>query len=293
MLETLDHVVIAVDDLETAERSAVALLGRTPSWAGAHPSYGTRNVIFKLENTYVELLAPDDDGPVADGLRAWMADHGGPGLWALALGTSDAQAEVARLREAGLSPTDPQPGVAQDEGSGAFRRFRNAFLPANETGGIGLFVIEHLSEPELLPPSLPVADDAGVVSRIDHVVVQTADPERAIGFYGDKLGIRLALDRSFEKRGVRLLFFRVGGTTLEVASRLREGTELGDLDAATDHLWGIAYQVPDIDKAQARLVEAGVAVTSVRDGHKPGTRVCSVKGDPLGIPTLIIEPVKG
>lgn len=298
MIESLDHIVIAVEDIAAAERTAALLLGRSPSWSGSHPSYGTRNSIFKLENSYVELLAPEDDGPVADGLRTWMKEHGGPGLWALALGTSDADAEVARLREAGLRPTDPMPGVAQDEQSGAFRRFRNAFLPTDDTNGIGMFIIEHLSEPELLPPSLPISDEAGVASRIDHVVVMTADPERARSFYGDRLGIRLALDRTFEKRGVRLIFFRVGGTTIEVGARLRGDHDdrgnraLGEADDSGDNLWGVAYQVPDIDKAHARLVDAGVDVTPVRNGHKPGTRVCSLEGNPLGVPTLIIEPVQ-
>ena len=46
------------------------------------------------------------------------------------------------------------------------------------------------------------------------------------------------------------------------------------------------------DAAHARMKEAGLDVSSVRDGHKPGTRVMSVTGDPLGVPTLIIQPVR-
>ena len=55
----LDHVVIAVADLETATSDYVALLGRAPSWRGSHPQYGTRNTLFRIDNTYLELLAPD------------------------------------------------------------------------------------------------------------------------------------------------------------------------------------------------------------------------------------------
>ncbi|MDG2050791.1 MAG: VOC family protein, partial [Myxococcota bacterium] len=206
--------------------------------------------------------------------------------------TPDANSEAKRLQETGLSPSDPEPGLAQDERSGAFRRFYQVSLPLGETYGVGLSLIQDLTEPELIPPSLPVASEAAVVSRLDHVVVQTKDPERAIDLYGERLGLRLALDRSFEKRGVRLLFFRVGGTTLEVASRLeKEASRNGPRSARPDHLWGLAYQVPDIDLASRRMADAGLDVTSIRDGHKPGTRVCSVRGDPLGIPTLVIEPV--
>lgn len=291
MLQSLDHIVIAVEDLGQAERTAVAVLGRSPSWAGSHPAFGTGNVIFKLENSYVELLAPVGEGPVADGLRARL-DARGPGLHALAFGTSDAVAEASRLREVGLSPSDPVAGVAHDTASGAFRRFRNVMLPPRDTHGIGIFVIEHRSEPELLPPALPISDEASAAHRIDHVVVMTREPERAKRLYGERLGLRLALDRTFEKRGVRLLFFRVGGATIEIGSSLRPGSDLGDADASMDRFFGVAYQVRDIEKAHARLVEAGVDVSAVRDGHKPGTRVCSIGGNPLGVPTLIIEPVK-
>ena len=56
------------------------------------------------------------------------------------------------------------------------------------------------------------------IAGIDHVVVRTEAPEAAIRFYGDSLGLRLALDKTFEQWGARLLFFRVGGVTVEIAA---------------------------------------------------------------------------
>ena len=53
-------------------------------------------------------------------------------------------------------------------------------------------------------------DPQSAIQALDHVVVFSADVEATRAFYGDLLGIRLALDRTFEKRGVRLLFFRMG-----------------------------------------------------------------------------------
>jgi hypothetical protein len=53
----------------------------------------------------------------------------------------------------------------------------------------------------------------------------------------------------------------------------------------------VAYSVPDAVAARARMIEAGLGVSNIRDGHKPGTRVFSLKGNPLGVPTLVIEPV--
>jgi hypothetical protein len=48
---------------------------------------------------------------------------------------------------------------------------------------------------------------------VDHVVLRTADPDAALALYGSGLGIRLALDQAFD--GIRMLFFRTGGVTLE------------------------------------------------------------------------------
>ena len=60
--------------------------------------------------------------------------------------------------------------------------------------------------------------------------------------------------------------------------------------AASDQLWGIAYAVPDAEAAHARLLATGVEASEVRGGHKPGTRVCTVKSQSHGVPTLLIGP---
>jgi catechol 2,3-dioxygenase-like lactoylglutathione lyase family enzyme len=120
----------------------------------------------------------------------------------------------------------------------------------------------------------------------DHVVIFSGDPERAIDLYGSKLGIRLALDRTFEKRKTRILFFRLGLFTIEIGAPLRD---VADGPAADDRLWGFAYRVDDIDAARERIAKAGLTVSGVREGHKAGTRVCTVKNEPAGVATLIIQ----
>jgi len=39
------------------------------------------------------------------------------------------------------------------------------------------------------------------------------------------------------------------------------------------------------------MLEAGLEVSDIREGHKPGTRVFSLKGKLLGVPTLVNAPV--
>ena len=79
---TLDHIVFAVRDLEQATESYRRVLGREPSWRGNHPSYGTANALFRLDNSYVELLAPAGEaGADSPWLRALRERLDGAGEW--------------------------------------------------------------------------------------------------------------------------------------------------------------------------------------------------------------------
>ena len=288
MLNTLDHVIVGVRDLAAASEQTAALLGRPASWRGTHPEYGTANALFRVANTYLELLSPDGEGPVGKILGEVLAERG-EGLMGMAFGTDDADAAVAAMRERGLAVLDPQPGHGRDLESGAERCWRNALVAPDASRGSWLFAIEHECEGETLPLREPSCERESAVAALDHVVVMSPDVEGTRKLYGDGLGLRLALDRSFEERGARILFFRVGGATVEVGGRLGADPD----PEAPDRLWGLAWQVPDADAAQARLAASGFDVTAVRDGFKPGTRVFTVRGEPCGVATLVIEPVGG
>jgi catechol 2,3-dioxygenase-like lactoylglutathione lyase family enzyme len=281
MLDTLDHVIVAVRDLDAATASYSRLLGREPSWRGSHPKVGTANALFRLERSYLELMSPGTSGE-----GGWLAGHlddRGEGLMGIVFGTADAEACAKALRERGLRASDPIDDEGRDERSGAERHWRRVMIPPDQTRGLLLFAIEHRAG--VLPEAVPAAK-RGVVQAIDHVVIRSADPEATIGLYGDALGIRLALDRTFEERGVRLIFFRVGGVTVEIAARAG-----GEPDSsAPDEPGGIAWQVDDVSAAHARLTDDGFDVTDMRAGNKPGTRVCTVREGTCGVPTLVIGP---
>lgn len=285
MLTSLDHCVIAVRDLQAAAATYASLLGRQPSWHGTHPQLGTANVLFKLENTYLELLSPVADGDLAEQVHARL-EHDGEGLAALAFGTDDADACVAALREHGLAATPPIAGSGVDVSSGKTRRWQLSFLPPEQTRGVPIFVVEHRSPPEMLPPATFRVAENATVSGIDHIVIMTGEPEACRELYGDKLGLRLAFDRTFEKRGIRLMFFRIGGVTVECAAALGKASSPED----RDRLWGISYRVPDVAAARDRVAAAGFDVSEVRVGHKPGTRVCTVRRETHGVATLFIGP---
>jgi len=126
--------------------------------------------------------------------------------------------------------------------------------------------------------------DAATVPAIDHVVVHTTAPERAIAVWRDRAGLRLALDREFADRGLRLLFFRSGGITLEYACAIGANAATGP-----DRFYGVSYRVPQLQPWRTRLLAAGVDVSESRRGMRPGTSVCTVRSRTAGVPTLLLE----
>lgn len=281
-LTTLDHVVLAVDDLERATATYRRLLGREPSWRGVHPGQGTANTLFRLDRTYLELLAAPGAGALADKVRDKLASSG-EGLCALVLGCADADAAVGTLRGRGLHPAAPEDGQGTDESSGAVRRWRFTILPETETRGVLVGAIEHQSPPDALPMAVPREGESTAVRGIDHVVVQSNDVAATIALYRDRLGLRLALEREFPQWGMHLAFFRIGGVTLEMAASL--GAAGGD---GPDHLWGISWRVSDVDAVHERLGREGFSVSEIRSGRRRGTRVFTVQDSPHGVATLVL-----
>ncbi|MEL0071787.1 MAG: VOC family protein [Rhodobiaceae bacterium] len=277
MKSVVDHIIIAVADLEQATQDYAAMLGRKPSWQGSHPDYGTANSLFRLDNSYLELLAATGAGWAADAVNGHIAAKG-QGLMGLVFGTDDAEAFVAHANANGLEASAPIAGHGLDANSGARRDWRNMVWDTKAARGIFSFAIQH-DDPEALPMAEPMGD--GAVTAIDHVVVQTSDTQAAKDFYGKQLGVRLALEQSRPEWGGDMLFFRCNSMSIEVIGSDK-------YDAEQDALWGLALKTGDIDATHKRLTGAGIDVSEIRDGRKPGTRVCTVKSHCLDVPTLIV-----
>ena len=273
----IDHLIIAVPELVVATAEYTTLLGRAPSWRGAHPDYGTANTLFKLDNTYIELLAPKGEGMAADIVNS-ILNARGPCLGGLVFGTGSAEDFISHARSTGLEASDPIPGHGVDEQSGAERRWRSMFWDPTAARGIFSFCIEHEAG-SALPEATPRG--AGAIAGVDHVVVKTQSADAAKTFYGDQLGIRLALEQDVPKWGGVQLFFRASSMSIEVIASEKASEQ--------DELWGLALKTDDIETTHARLKQSGVEISDIRDGRKAGTRVCTAKSHTLGVPTLLIE----
>jgi catechol 2,3-dioxygenase-like lactoylglutathione lyase family enzyme len=257
-----------------AAKACDDVLRNVPSWRGTHPGHGSEGALFALSNAALELVAPGADTDQSEGLRARLAAHG-EGLIALAFCVTDAAAWSQALRARGLRATAPETGAARSR-EGALRRYGSVELSPRATRGLALLGVER---PDLSDLRATRAPAPACVDALDHIVVRSSDCETAIALYQRDLGIRLALDRSFGT--TRMLFFRCGGVTLEFVH--------DPAAAPHDQLHGLAFRVRDLDAAHARLRGAGVAVSVVRDGNKPGTRVFSVKSGTCNVPLLFLR----
>ena len=162
--------------------------------------------------------------------------------------------------------------------------------------GLALADVDAPEEPEVLDNALGlllerVHPDATAslrreqapTRRVDHVVLRTRDAEACIAMFERQLGMRLALDKTVPEWGGRMLFFRSGKLTLEVIESAQKAP-------SRDYFWGVAYECGDLPREAERLVQAGVALSELREGRKPGTRVATLKSHDLGVQTLLIEP---
>ena len=278
MIEKLDHLVIAVNDLDSAIDSYTKLFGYGPSWRGIHKQLGTANALFPVENTYLELLASNgEEGAGAAMIKATL-ELNGEGLAGLVLGTSNINDLKESLLASGVELQDLSLGEGVDSDQGLKRTWKNLFLPFSLTRGMFAFIIQH--ETGELP--LVHGRSSSTINKLDHVVINTNDPEGFKSLYEDSFGIRLALDQTVEKWGGRMLFFRLNHTTIEVIGK-------PDEDDPADHLWGLAWSVEDLTATHQRLVEEGIELSEVKAGRKENTLVCTVKSDTCNVPTLLIE----
>ena len=277
MISGLDHVVVLVNDGSAAASAYQTLFARTPAWQ--HSGEGADRVLFTLDNMTVELMAPAGDGAAAERIRAVIAAQG-EGLASLCFRTHDIAKMHLRLDRLALSPEPVAEAESRDAISSATLSWKRTRAATDATRGIRLFFVELARERPLSVRTVPAS-----ITAMDHVVISTADPERAAALYGARLGLDMALDRSHPDWG-RLMFFRCGGDLIvEVTHQPGKVAE-----TAPDRLRGVCWRVADIDATHARLAGAGVDVSEIRTGRKPGTLVMTVRNGTCGVPTLLVQP---
>jgi catechol 2,3-dioxygenase-like lactoylglutathione lyase family enzyme len=258
VITALDHVAVAVQDFDGAVDGYRRLLGREPD---LEPGGGAKRAWFRLSNTALEVIAPDGPGAAGDRLRAQLDAHG-EGLWLMAFAVPDLPAAVRLFSRRGLE----------------VEQLADRPLARTEAASLRLILLE-ASGAKPSPTTGPAA-----VASLDHVVVRTANADRAVANFGGRLGLDLRLDRANENWGARQLFFKAGDAVVEFGASLK-----APVTDEPDSFGGLAWRMEDGEATHARLAAAGFNVSELRTGRKPGTHVFTVRDAPGGVPTILLS----
>tara|TARA_B100001559_G_scaffold284011_1_gene259037 strand:+ start:307 stop:1146 length:840 start_codon:yes stop_codon:yes gene_type:complete len=277
MIKSIDHILVAVEDLDKAVEDYSIIFGFGPTWQGSHPSLGTKNALFPLENMYLELITKEDEGPLGELIGEHLKKNG-ESVFGLALEIDDIVKAKKKLSASFKVDLEILDGKGLDNISKKERRWKNILIPMDISRGIFTLLIEHTGG--TLPEHID--SDKSEIKRMDHVVINSNDPDGLVDLYNKKYGIRLALDQFVEQWGGRMLFFRTNHTTIEAIGIKKDGPP-------EDSLWGLAWTTKDIKKTHKRLLDAGVIITDIKDGRKPNTLVATIKSHCSNVPSLLIE----
>jgi catechol 2,3-dioxygenase-like lactoylglutathione lyase family enzyme len=177
----VDHVVIAVRDLDRAE-CTFERLGFTLTPRGFH-TLGSANHCIMFGSDYIELLALPRRNPALAYYADFLAK--GEGLAALALATDNADAAYAELGAAGIAadaPLDFSRPVRLSDGE-QDAAFRIVQLPPALTPGCRTFLCQHYTRelvwrPEYRTHSLGVTGLAAVAVVAEDAVAAARDYAR-------------------------------------------------------------------------------------------------------------------
>lgn len=197
MVTGIDHLVIAVPDLDAAAHDLEQRAGLAVTGGGRHDGAGTANrIAFLADGAYIELIAVEDRdaalrNPVGAAAVAQLDAHG-PGLATCALLDDHLDATVAELQANGSSIGPVRPGTRR-RADGELVEWAIAAPPQMGPDGVP-FLIRHVYAgaewgPEALAERRTFAHPIGspvVLARLD---IATSDPPGLAARYMRELGI--------------------------------------------------------------------------------------------------------
>lgn len=181
MIQGIDHIVILVDDLDTA-LTQYRDLGFTVNPGGRHPR-GTHNALVTFQDgSYLELIAFWEPDYAEHRWHRHLAVR--RGLIDFALGSDRLAADVTALSARGLRYTGPHDG-ARKRHDGVELVWKVA--ASEDEGALLPFLIEDVTRRELRVPA-DAAIHANGVLGVERIVIAVDDLAAATRQYGVLLG---------------------------------------------------------------------------------------------------------
>lgn len=258
-LRNLDHIVLAVRDLEAAA-SFFEKLGFQTGTRNRHP-WGTENRLIQFGGSFVELItvgiAPSEippHGPRQFSFGAFVRDYldHGEGIAMLVLTSDDAIADAGRFAEAGIGNFDPfyfERMGRHPDGSAAHVAFTLAFATNSNAPLAAFFVCQHHFPENFWNPAFQRHPNGG--RSILSVEMAVPDPSVHAAFLSDFTGTSAAPEAPE-------LLFQLGNGCLRVATDTVPG--------AIPRHHAVTIEIPDIPNFVARLNAQGITYDAIEDG---------------------------
>ncbi|CAN5798459.1 methylmalonyl-CoA epimerase [soil metagenome] len=131
MFERIDHVGVAVEDLDRALELYRDRYGLAEQHRETVEQFGVEAALLGVGDGHVELLEPTS----ADSAVGRFLEKNGPGMHHVAYQTTDIDATLERVREVGIRLIDSEPRIG-------IRGSRVAFLHPHDTGGVLTELVE-------------------------------------------------------------------------------------------------------------------------------------------------------
>lgn len=180
MLLGIDHIVIAVRDLDTAIRSYTEL-GFAVVPGGRHP-VGTHNALIALrDGAYIELIAFYERNPEH---KWWTPLEQGGGFVDFCMRTDDLRGDTEALRKAGVAIDDPSP-LSRTRPDGYQLRWVLSIPRAGHRGVAPFLIQDETPREERVPRE---TGHPNGVRGIGTVTVAVDDVPTVRGWYARALG---------------------------------------------------------------------------------------------------------
>ena len=270
----LDHVLIAVHDLERSRQTYANLLGFNVTPEGIHPGRGTHNRLIVFGPEYLELIAicnPQE----ARADRPQMLDFlkRRQGLYMFALGSPNLDMTIADIRRGGGRISDAVDGArtgAVDKGG---YTWRSAYLDPEDTPGSATFIIQHnhTIQQRYTEPANPTVHANGVTG-IFSLSLAVKDAPVAAGIWSHTFGIPIAPVPSPSQgegqdggAGYQLTVrLTLDNCYLDFLSPTSDGPLACHLEAHGESPYMLSLKVADLERTVKLLEARGITLSALR-----------------------------
>jgi len=263
VITDLHHVGIAVSDLDEATRFYRDTLQLTCVKEGDMPARGVRVAVLSAGRSYLEIIQPvTDESPFAKSIA-----ERGEGLHHVALWSTDAAGDVAKLRDAGCPLDDTEPRVGFTG--------KLSYLAASAFDGAQLEVVE----PEAVMAGKNEAN--GRIKKMDHVVLRVPSVSAVSERFEEWFGV--PTKRTMERGDQAFAFMRPGEVVIEVIGP-KSGGEPG-----SGRIAGLAFEVRDIDSLTEDVRAKGYPIGEPHPALQGGRIVSVHVSGTCGVPVAFID----